>query len=80
MLISVDKECKYAINGFPYVGKGEMRFSTECVSDRVVMQLMRPCLFKGRNVTTDSFFTAVKLANQLKEKQTSLLGTVNKIR
>ena len=57
-----------------------MRFSTERVSDSVVIQLVRPYLCKGRNVTTDNYFTSVKLANQLKEKQTSLLGTVNKIR
>ena len=42
------------INGFPNVEKDEMRSSTECVSDRVVMQLMRPYLCKGRNVTTDT--------------------------
>ena len=69
------------INGFPYVGKDEMRSSTEHVSARVLMQLMRPYAnATGRNVTTESYFTSVKLANQSKEKQTSLLGTVNKIR
>ena len=78
--LAEDKESKYVINGFPYLGKDEMRASTECISDRVVMQLMRPYLSKGRNVTTDSYFTSVKLASQSKEKQTSLLGTVNKIR
>ena len=57
-----------------------MRSSIERVSDRVVMQLMRPYLCKGRNVTTDSYFTFVKLAKQLKETQTSLLASVNKIR
>ena len=78
--LDVDKESKYVINGFPYVGKDEMHSSTERVSDRVVIQLKRPYLCKGRNVTTDGYFTSVKLANQLKEKQTSLLGTVKKIR
>ena len=78
--LAVDKKSKYVINGFPYIGKDEMRFSTERVSDRVVMQLRGPYLCKGRNVTTDSHSSSVKLSNQLKEKQTSLLGTVNKIR
>ena len=41
---------------------------------------MRPYLCKGRNVTTDSYFTSLKLAKQLKEKRTSLLGIMNKIR
>ena len=78
--LTVDKESKYVINGFSYVGKDEMRSSTERVSNRVAMQLMRPYLCKGRNVTTDSYFASVKLVNQLKEKQASLLGTVTKIR
>ena len=78
--LAVDKENKYVINGFSYIGKDQMHFSTERVSDCVVIQLMCPYLCKGRNVTTDSYFTSVKLSNQLKEKQTSLLGTVNKIR
>ena len=77
--LAVDKESKYVINAFPYVGKDEMCSSTERVSDRVVIQLKRAYLCKGRNVITDGYFTSVKLANQLKEKQISLLGTVNKI-
>ena len=76
----MDKDSKYEINGFSYVGKDEMRFSTARVSARVLMQLMHPYLCKGRNVTTDSYFTSVQLVNQLKEKQTSFLGTVKKIR
>ena len=78
--LAVDKESKYRINGFPYVGKDEKHFLTERVSDRVVMQLMRPYLCKRRNVTTDSYFTSMKSFNLLKEKQASLLGTVNKIK
>ena len=72
--LAVDKESKCVINGFPYVGKDEMRFSTERVSDRVVMQLMRLYLCKGRNVTTDSYFTSVKLANHMKENQAKSFG------
>ena len=72
--LAVGKESKCVINGFPYVGKDEMRSSTERVSDCVVMQLMRLYLGKWRNVTTDSHFTSVKLANQLKENQTKSFG------
>ena len=75
--LAVDKEGKYLINGFPYVGKDETRSANERVADHVVMQLMRRYHSEGRNVTTDNYFTSVKLATQLKEKQTSLLGTVN---
>ena len=35
---------------------------------------------KLKNESTDSYFLFLKLANQLKEKQTNLLGTINKIR
>ena len=70
--LAVDKESKYMINGFLYVGRDELCSANDCVSDHVVMQLMCSYLCKGRNVTTDSYFTSLKLANQLKEKQTSL--------
>ena len=45
-----------------------MRSANDCVSYRVVMQIMRPWLCKERNVSTDSYFTSLKLANKLKEK------------
>ena len=35
---------------------------------------------KGRNVTTDNFFTSVKLAEKLQAQNTSLVGTMNRIR
>jgi hypothetical protein len=41
---------------------------------------MDPYLGKGRNVTTDNFFTSLKLAKDLLKKKTSLIGTVNKVR
>ena len=55
--------------GFPYVGKNKLRSANNRVSDRVVMQLMRPYLCKGRNVTTDSYFISLKLENQLKKRK-----------
>ena len=41
---------------------------------------MQPFFNNGRNVTTDNFFTSAKLATQLIQKQTSLVGTLNKNR
>ena len=68
--LAVDKESKYVINGFPFVWKDEMRSSTERVSDRVVMELMRPNLCKGRNVTTDIFhFSEISQSVESKSKQ-----------
>ena len=55
-----------------------MRSTNERVSDHVVMKLAELYLKKGRNITTDNYFTSVKLANLLKSKNTSLLGTINK--
>ena len=78
--LAVDRESKYLVNGFPYVGKEEHRPTEERVADYVVMRLMDPYLNKGRNVTTDNYFTSVNLAKQLKKKGTSIIGTMNKIR
>ena len=68
------------MNCMPYIGKVESRHVNKRRSDYIVMQLMFPYLNKGRNVATNNYFTFVRLATQLKEKQTSLLGTVNKVR
>ena len=43
------------------------------------MNLMDPFYGKGRNVTTDHFFTSYGLAKKLQQK-TSIVGTVNKVR
>ena len=44
------------------------------------MWLLKSYLNKGRNVTTDNYFTSIKLATELQKYKTSLLGTVNRIR
>ncbi|TWW61346.1 hypothetical protein D4764_05G0014360 [Takifugu flavidus] len=48
--------------------------------ESVVMRLMEPFLDEGRNVTTDNFFTSLSLAKRLLSRNTTILGTVNKIR
>ena len=78
--LAVDKDGKYVVNGFPYVGKDETRSRDKRVSDQVVMRLLKPYLKKGRNVTTDNCFTSIKLATELQKYKTSLLGTVDRIR
>jgi hypothetical protein len=50
------------------------------LADHVVMRLMESYLGKGRNVTTDNYFTSLKLCNGLTSKKTSIVGTVNTIR
>ena len=71
---------QYVVNAFPYLGTDDPRPEGERLGDSVVMRLMEPYLKKGRNLTTDNFFTSLKLAKQLLSKKTSLVGTVNKVR
>ncbi|XP_073501362.1 uncharacterized protein [Phyllobates terribilis] len=78
--LAVDKRSKYLANGFPYLGKDDTRRAEDRLADHVVMKLLDPFLKKGRNVTTDNYFTKVKLAKQLKSKGTTIVGTLNKIR
>ena len=78
--LAVDKDGKYVVIGFSYVGRDETRFRDERVSDQVVMRLLKPYFNKGRNVTTDNYFTSIKLATELRKYKTSLLETVDRIR
>lgn len=78
--LAVDAKSKYLVNGFPYLGKDEHRPANESLSEYVVLQLMGPYLGKGRNVTTDNFFTSVKLAEKLEKKKTTIVGTMNRVR
>ena len=62
------------------LGKDDSRPSNERISDWVVKKLMEPYINKGRNVTCDNFFTSLLLAEYLKTKNTSIMGTVNRDR
>ena len=78
--LAVDSTSKYLVNGFPYLGTDAHRPTNQSVSEFVVLQLMDPYLGKGRNVTTDNYFTSVKLAEKLESKKTSIVGTMNRMR
>lgn len=75
-----DAKSKYMCNAFPYLEKDDLRPANESLSENVVWRLMEPFLNKGRNITTDNFFTSVQLANRLKRANTSIVGTVNRNR
>jgi hypothetical protein len=76
----VDNDTKYLCNAFPYLEKDELRSANESLSESVVMRLMSPYLNKGRNVTTDKFFTSASFARTLKAKDTSIVGTISRTR
>uniref|UniRef100_A0A8C7WSF3 PiggyBac transposable element-derived protein domain-containing protein n=1 Tax=Oryzias sinensis TaxID=183150 RepID=A0A8C7WSF3_9TELE len=78
--VACDLKSKYICNVLPYLGKDPSRPSGERLSENVVMRLMDPFLDKGRNVTTDNFFTSLSLAQRLLSRKTTILGTLNKIR
>ncbi|XP_023809492.1 piggyBac transposable element-derived protein 3-like [Oryzias latipes] len=75
--VAYDLKSKYICNVLPYLGKDP---SGERLSENVVMTLMEPFLDKGRNVTTDNFFTTLSLSQQLLSRKTTILGSVNKTR
>ncbi|XP_071746194.1 piggyBac transposable element-derived protein 4-like [Lepeophtheirus salmonis] len=78
--LAVDASSKYLVNGFPYLGKDSQRPANKSLSEYVVMKLMEAYLGKGRNVTTDNFFTSLPLTNELQKNRTIILGTMNRAR
>nr|CAH7716088.1 unnamed protein product [Callosobruchus chinensis] len=62
-----------------YGGGGGVRTSTKPLVT-VVMELMEPILNTGRTLYTDSFYTSVTLAHELKNSQTHLVGTLRQRR
>ena len=78
--LAVDVEIKYILNAIAYLGKDERRASSQRLSDWVVMSLMEHHLGKERNVATDNFFISYGLGKQLRQKKTTIVGAVNKVR
>ncbi|KAF2884724.1 hypothetical protein ILUMI_21450 [Ignelater luminosus] len=78
--IAVDTKSKFVLNAFPYLGKDETRPQDQTLSENVVLRLLEPFTKKGRNVTTDNFFTSVKLAEKLAKLNTTIVGTMNRSR
>ena len=69
----VDTETKYLLNGFPYLGQDGQPAN-------VVKKLCEPYYGGGYTVTMDNYFTSVYLARFLKDKNTTILGTIRKNR
>ncbi|XP_056157036.1 piggyBac transposable element-derived protein 4-like [Lampris incognitus] len=75
--LAADVHSKYMLNGAPYMGRDETRRGL-LLGESVVLSLAAPYLEKGRNITTNNFFTSLRLANILQKKKTSLVGTLGK--
>ena len=56
--MAVDVESNYMLNAIPYLGKDEARATTQRLFESVGIKIMEPYLAKGRNVTTDNFFSS----------------------
>lgn len=76
----VDVRTKYLCNGFPYLGKHDPNFQKKPLGENVALELMKPYYGLGYGVTTDNFFTSLKLCDELKSKKTSLVGTIKRNR
>ena len=75
-----DAQSKYLCNGKPYLGKDPSRGRSIDLPGDVCMTLLQPHFKKGYNVTTDNYFTSLKLAEELKQRKTAILGTIRKQR
>ncbi|GFU00099.1 hypothetical protein NPIL_112831 [Nephila pilipes] len=50
------------------------------LSDHVVLRLMEPLLGKGKNVTTNKFFTSLTLAEKLMANYANIVGSMKQSR
>lgn len=73
--VLADASCPYILNIRPYLGKhfDEDRQGLQ-LGEFVVMKLIEPYLGKGYNVTTDNFFTSLRLATKLYSKKNNSRG------
>ncbi|GFW62948.1 piggyBac transposable element-derived protein 4 [Trichonephila clavipes] len=72
--LATDVDSKYMLNGFPYLGKNEECPENVSHSKYVVLRLIEPFENKGRNISTDNFFTTLNLFQMLKTKNTNSTG------
>ena len=70
----VDVTSKYLCNGKPYLGKDASRNRENDLPADVCLWLMQPYFKKGYNVTTDNYFTSLKLAEKLKAEKRPFLA------
>ena len=79
--ILCDAEKRYIFNGFPYLGKVETENRNGVqLGEFVAMKLLEPYYKGGYSVSTDNFFTSLKLSNRLLTEKITLVGTMKRNR
>ena len=65
--ILAEVDSKYLVNGFPYLGKDNLRPPNRLLGEHVILELGSPIFGKGYNITCDNFFTSLKLILELQK-------------
>jgi len=73
-----DSANKYMSNAVIYSGKDPSGSITKNISSNIVLELSEIIKNTGRNITTDNWFTSVKLAEELLQRKLTLVGTIKK--
>ncbi|XP_060905369.1 piggyBac transposable element-derived protein 1-like [Labrus mixtus] len=71
-----DTRVPYAIDGIVYTGRQPGEEVQRNLGENVVQELCSGIRQTGRNITMDSFFTSVPLAEKLLEKNLTIVGTL----
>ena len=68
-----DAQAKYLCNGKPYLRTVPTRSRCTDLQGDVCLNLLLPYFGKGYSVTTDNYFTSLKLAEEMMKKKTTIL-------
>ena len=72
---------KYVVNIIPYLGAQEKATRGDLsLAEDVISRIAQSVTGKGYNITMDNFFTSLRAAVKLKEKRTTVVGTIRKNR
>ena len=69
-------ESFYVLTGVVYIGCGTVRPGEGVTAKALTLHLMQPFIGTGRNLTGDNWFTSLELVNELRNGNTSYIGTV----
>lgn len=71
-----DSESKYMHEGIIYVGKQPNQDVNKKISLDIVLELTKPIVNSGKNITMDNWFTSIPLARELIKRKLTLVGTI----